>query len=441
MPFIYRTKQPAYNYYLLVLSIAACLWFLVICRLMIVSVWDETIFMAVSRNTSIVQWLYLCWTDSRIYRPLANSLIGLGLWLFPLDKGWLFLRFSSVVMVLASFWIIADAAKRQYIGRFSDGLVSHPNVPENLSQEILFWYWLVVFFSPSVLIVSAWFPNIFDSSCLLLIAAGVSAWGRMRWCIAGGLFGLAWFCKEAAIFILPLLGYLYLIAPASRIITIRSGLIYLSLGTVYWFLRSRVIAFGSSADIHPIIFSNLLPSIEAIAQRFILPGVSVLPGAAGLMITLVIALSARSLIFFGFTFALILCAAFAYLGSVIGVHSPYFLPLMNSAIFEARYFHIPLALLMFGLLLQGRAWPFMVMLLAFATSTPFEFQRFRQFQLAYQTYYQLAAESPNGITIFVRKDSGVQQLVNNQLKLKIGEYSPADYVMNLQNGSLQKVTP
>lgn len=417
------------NDYSWVILIAIGVWLSFVGILMIAPVWDEMFFwVIVNQFKHFQQVLYFLWGQCPLYRPLATSFLALELWSLPFDSAWPLLRILNAVMVLTSYSLIADAAKRQRCGNVG-------NFSKNLSQDTLICYWLAALLSPATLIVATWFANIFDASCLLLIAMGLSVWTRDRWCLAGCLFGLTWFCKEAAIFVLPLLVYLYVISPQSRKNTLYSLIIYMGLGGVYWYLRSRVVTLGSTSDIHPLLFSQFFSTVPSVAMRLSSPGITVLPSMLGLLITLGLLLSVRSFVFFGFVVALILCAAAAYQGAISGGMLTPDGSLINSAIFDARLFYIPLALFMFGLLLQGRTWQFVVLMFSFSASIPLEFQRYQQFQLAYQSYYQLAAQTPRGVTIYVDKASGVQPF-SGYFGLKIGAYPEADYVMNPQDGSL-----
>ncbi|NOT84619.1 MAG: hypothetical protein HOP02_07550 [Methylococcaceae bacterium] len=423
------------NGYLWAVLLFLGLWLWAFSALMIAPVWDEVNFLlTVNQFTGFWQGLGVIWLGNTLYRPLAISFLAGVLKLLPFDLAWPLLRTFNAAMVLASFWLIADAAKR-----YAASYVCRPEKPHplcnNHNQFILCCYWLAVFLSPAALIVATWYPNIFDASCLLFIAIGIAVLGRGRWLSAGIAFGVAWFCKETAIFVLPLLTYLFFTHPHSRKITVNSLFVYIGISAIYWCLRNRVLVLGSTQDIHPFVFSQILPTLQVVAMRFSSPGITILPGIIGLLFTVVLALSTRKRVFFCFVLMLILGSTILYLGLPAGMLSKD-TPLLNSAPFDARFFHIPLALLMFALLLNGRAWPFLLLTLSFGASIPFEFLHYQKFQLAYQSYFKLAAQKPGGIIIFLNKGQGVQEASGDFGHLKIGEYPQADYLLNPQNGDL-----
>ncbi len=406
---------------------AVGLWFSANYALMIAPVWDEINFYVLFSpfKKNVWQGFHFLWFEYGLYRPLATTFLAVNLSVFSPDLVWPLLRIFNAVMVIASYWLIAGAAKAW-----------HSTSYNGLSKGTLLNYWFAGLLAPTVLIVSNWFANIFDASCLLFIALGLSAWTRNRPILAGSMFGLAWFCKEAAIFAMPLLIYLYVINPPLRKNTSQATAIYMALGLVYWLLRYRIILLlGPAAAIHPLNFSRIFAALPAAAIRLSLPGLTVLPSALGFTITLLLALSARSAVFFGYVSSIILCAALVYQDSIAFGAIGHQLPLINPAIFDARFFHIPLALLMFGLLLQRQTWPFVLLTLSFLAATPFEFRHYRQFQLAYQSYYQLAAKAHKPIVIFAKASDGVQK-TEGAFGVKIGEYPNADYVLNPNDGSL-----
>lgn len=426
-----KLKVDGYSWFLLALF---GLWWWAFSALMITPVWDEINFMLMrQRATSFPQLFDISRFGFTLYRPLAISFLMCVHWLLPFDLAWPLLRIVNAVMVFASFWLIADAA-RYYTA--SDGRPKQPHLScNNRNPFTLCCYWLAVLLSPSVLIVATWYPNIFDASCLLFIALGIAALGRGHWLFAGIAFGIAWFCKETAVFVLPLLAYLFFIHPHSRKMTVNALLVYTGISAIYWFLRNRVLVLGGPQDIHAFVFAQLLPTLQAVATRLSSPGITVLPSLAGLLITLILALSARNALFFCFVLVLILGSAVLYLGMPGGVLSTD-TPLISPAIFDARFFYIPLALLMFALLLNNHAWPLLLLALSLGTSMPFEFLHYQKFQLAYQTYFNLAAQKTGGLVIFIHNGQGVQGASGEYGNLKIGEYPQADYWLNPQNGDL-----
>lgn len=414
------------------------LWLWAFSALMITPLWDEVNFMLMrQRAISFPQILAVTWFGFTLYRPLAISFLMCVHWLLPFDLAWPLLRIFNAVMVFASFWLIADAAK-YYVANANHRLEQLYPSCNNRNQCTLCCYWLAVLLSPTVLIVATWYPNIFDASCLLFIALGIAVLGRGRWLLAGMAFGLAWFCKETAVFVLPLLAYLFFIHPPSRKITVKALLVYIAISAIYWSLRSHVLVLGGPQDIHPFVFAQLLPTLQAVATRLSSPGVTILPGMAGLLITLILALSARKVLFFCLVLVLILGSTVLYLGMTASMLSTD-TPIISPAIFDARLFHIPLALLMFALLLNNRAWPFLLLALSLGTSIPFEFIHYQKFQLAYQSYFNLAAQKTGGIVIFINNGQGVQGASGEFGNLKIGEYPQADYWLNPKNGDLTPV--
>src|SRR5437764_13853937 len=103
-------------------------------------------------------------------------------------------------------------------------------------------------FAAGAIIVSGWFANIFDASVLLLAAWGLFLVTRGWLLEAGFIFGFAFFFKETAAMVLPLLLILVAIDRIKLRDAIRIAIPAITIGILYFALRGLVVPFGSAAD-------------------------------------------------------------------------------------------------------------------------------------------------------------------------------------------------
>lgn len=404
------------------------LWLCALASLTIAPVWDEIGAMDVVRQaTRLPALLAYLWTDFPLYRPLGTSTLAVVLFTLPFDWAWPVLRFLNAALVLAAFALLADAAQRLQ--------GAHGQPAPDASMRAL--YWAAVCLSPAALIVGGWYANIFDALCLALAALGLALLGRNRFVLAGLAFGLAWFSKEAALFIAPLLVYLYLRFPRQRRGLYWAAAIYLLLGAAYWLLRSRAVALGSAQDVHALTLGGVWPALCGYFIRLWMPGVTPLPALLGVGISLAVMLASRDRTFMALVLMLAGAAAVAYTGMVHGVAIGTATPVVSAVVFDARLFYIPAGLLLFALLLSGRRLPLGLALLGLASGLPSQYQRQRDLQQTYLGYYRLGEQTPGGITIHAPVATTGVQVAPAYRGVRIGDYPQASHVLNPWDGRLQ----
>lgn len=403
-------------------------WTIALMWLMIAPVWDETIFYGlVAGQAKLSDALIACWTSFPLYRPLMTSFLAIILKILPFDLAWPVLRVVNMLLVVAAFSALLRAAKILWAERYAS----------DFPAQVTITYWLAIFASPAVLIVGGWYANLFDAGCFFFMACGVLAYAYQRAFLAGILFGIAWFCKEAAVFIAPLLVYLYIVFPARRHLLWRALGIYLLLGVVYWSMRSMVVPLGSQHDVHALSLDFVLPAMKAVIVRMWMPGVSAFPAVVGILASLLVLVAARNWLFAGLALAVFLAATVVYAG-MLPNDAPYATyPLIGPTIFAARLFYIPAGILLFGLLLVGRPGPYLCVALIYAMSLPLQFSWQEKFQLAYRNVYALGDKSVNEVLIQIPKNSGVQAMPKFR-NVIMADVPDADYLFNDVDGSLSK---
>lgn len=229
----------------LVLAAIGAAWLIMISRLMITDVWDETNALLLFASEPLASmnffeamlavWLQQLPLD--IYRPLGSSLaLGLG----KLSGGsFLFLRYCNALLMLGSVSLLARA------------LVLRRDM--EVGRAIAFF--AILLFSASSLITATWFANIFDAACLFFLALAIRLYvsGNLWGC--GISFALAVFCKESYVLAFPLFGWMMWEDLPRANAAEKRARVWLAasmfgVSAVYWWARHTLIPVGSDADIH-----------------------------------------------------------------------------------------------------------------------------------------------------------------------------------------------
>jgi len=404
-------------------------WLIALTRLMIAPVWDETIFYGlVAGQAKLSQAILACWTSFPLYRPLMTTFLAVTLKALPFDWAWPILRVVNMLLIAAAFTALLQAARIFWQGKYQ----------APLPAPITLLYWLAIFSSPAVLIVGGWYANIFDAACFFFMACGIWAYSKERAYLAGLLFGLAWFCKEAAVFIAPLLAYLFVALPRYRKILLRAFGIYLLFGIAYWSMRSVVVPLGSQHDVHAISPAFIWPAMKAVMVRMWMPGVSSFPAEVGIGASLLVLIAARNGLYAGLVFAVYLAATLVYAGMLPGDAAYTSYPLIGPTIFAARLFYMPAGILLFGLLMTGRRAPLLVVIFIYLAALPVQFKWQGDFQRVYHAIYALGDNEAAPVVIHIANTSSAQPMPKYR-NVIMADMPNADYEFNERDGSVKRL--
>ena len=373
------------------------IWIAFQVRLMIADVWDETNGMLAfsSPSMSLAQKLQFVLTQSLgFWRPLPTLFVATLLhFVRDFDVSWRVLRGVNMVMLIGAVMLLSRASWRtgNPACPVSPSSVPPPSARRGDRQECLSSTILVaaILYSASGVIAAGWYANVFDVSALLLIAFGLSLLLQGRDIAAGVVLGLAFFCKETAALALPFLLVLF----AAKRITFkqaaRSGSIAAIFGAVYFAIRSRIVPFGSSGDIHGFDPGLFVPTLVNLAESFWEQTLKA-PGLIGFaFFALSLAalrrprLIAATLVFFAAT-AVIYWGMFGEYQNGVLIHH------LN---FVGRLYLVPAALLLFLLALERRTLAMALLLVPIVFGGAITWRDHARFQRMYKRIYRDARQA------------------------------------------------
>jgi hypothetical protein len=353
---------------------AVIVWAILAFRLMIADVWDETNGMLYFSDVSISLGtkLHFVLTQSLgFWRPLATLIAAVVLHAIPsFNVSWRVLRAIDMLMLIGALLLFLRA-----VG------------PMPARRRFLFT--VALLFSGSAIITAGWYANIFDATTLLLIALGLSLLTRGHDIAAGVIFGLAFYAKETAILSLP---FLFILLVAGRIswrTAIRTAIPAVILGGVYFAIRSRIVPFGSSADVHQFTLKDFLPTLVNFCGSFWLQTMKrrMLVGFAFLALSLgalrrprVIAAAA----------AFLVGCAVIYWGMFIGFQNGELVQHQN---FIGRLYLVPAALMLYLLMIEGREIVIAILLIPIIFGAAVTYRDHARFQRVYRRIYRTASEA------------------------------------------------
>jgi hypothetical protein len=393
------------------------LWLIAMSWLMVADVWDETnALVAFGSDTwTTAEAVRFVLTKSMgIWRPLPSALAvviirGIG------DPGiaWRLMRLANVTLLLASLVLLVMALNRW----------------EGVSRRRTAIFTLSFLYSAGAVIVAGWFANLFDAWVLLLIALGVFLLSRQHPVGAGLVFGVAFFCKETAALSLPML-LLFMAAGYLRFRdALRAGLPAAALGGLYFFLRNRVIPFGSSADTHQFLPADFFPTIVGLMESYwrqTLWGDG--PGLLGFC-------------FFAFSVAAMpgWRARGAFLLLVLATAMIYwqmFAPyqhgvLIHYLMFVGRLYLIPAAITLF-VLAGKREWSLILLAVPLLAGAAATYMRYERFQESYRDVYRHAARAQRPTRIYFP----MKPLNDPHRDLEIGDLPDARLALDPETGRL-----
>jgi hypothetical protein len=377
------------------------IWIALVSRLMIADVWDETNGMlAFSAPTPLAPKLHFVLTQSLgFWRPLPALLVTVVLhFVRDFDVSWRVLRCLNAAMLLGTCALLARAF-RGVSGEFRGLHGLSETAPTTPNAPLTTLFTLSFLFSSSSLITAGWYANVFDASALLLIAialtlllskeldAGLSARRASRDVAAGTILGVAFFCKESAALALP---FLFVLFAAGRITfkqSLRAGIPATLLGALYFFIRSKIVPFGSAGDVHGFDPAQFVPTLLHLGESFweqTLKSHSVF-GFIFLAISLIALRRVR-----------VIAAMLLFLLATAIIYWGMFGEYQNGAVmhhlnFTGRLYLIPAALFLFLLALERRPIAMAILLLPIVYGAVLTVRDHTRFQ---RTYARIYARAP-----------------------------------------------
>jgi len=354
-------------------------WIALMIRLMIADVWDETNGMLAFCDPAhpLGFKIHFVLTQSLgFWRPLPTLIcVGVLHFIRDFDVNWRILRAVDITMLAGASLFFTRA-----IERWSE---------RDDVRDLVFT--IALLFSGSAVIAAGWYANIFDASALLLLAAGAYLLSRQWFLEAGLVFGVAFFCKETAALAFP---FLLLLLAAGRI-TFRNALRTANpaalLGATYFVLRSRIVAFGSSADVHGFDVRLFLPTLMNLAESFwrqTLKGSG--PGIAGFVFLLISIAVLRRPKLIAAAVALIVATAVLYWAMIMPYQNGVLISHLN---FIGRLYLIPAALMLVILAIERRTIAIAVLLIPIVFGAYTTYRDHARVQRTYRRIYSTAAKS------------------------------------------------
>ncbi len=356
---------------------AVLLWTGVVVGLMVTDVWDESRALVLFQDHGLVELLSSNWKQTEtggvvLFRPLP-MLVFSGIASLVDDPGttWRLLRGLNAVTLLTGGWFLLGVVRRQLgVDHLRDLLLA-----------------VAFLFSGSALITASWFANGFDAMALVFIAVGLHQLAEERGWVAGMSFGMALFCKEVAVLVLPFLLIMAWTKTFERKNTIRALLIATAALVFFLVLRSTVVVPGSEGDLRHFSMDGILEAIVRLPVTFWWQMADV-PlrwlGVLVVLLSLTVMRSKRAAVGLA---GLYIATALLY-GPILALGPS---PLLSPDNFIGRIYLVPAALALILVALHGRRGAVLLLLVPIVWGAGVTATRHFQFQRAYLGVYEKAA--------------------------------------------------
>lgn len=405
---------------LMSIAVMVGLWIWLVHGLMIADVWDETSFILYSSSEDFLDLMRFIWSKFQLFRPVPLSAIAVMTRIVTdYELCWKLLRWLNAAMLLGSMTCLIGviqkikAGKKWHLPLFAAGFL----------------------FSGSAIMVGTWFANIFDASALLFLSVGLFCLFRGNALVAGLAFGVAFFCKESAVLIFPVLFFLASERWIPRRAVIRAAACAFGFFAAYWLIRSRIVVLGSAEDIHRFSATQFFPTLYAFVQRIwyqmhTLPTqwLHWIPFAATLF---VLRRKHAALAFMG----ILGISAIMYLGMIPTDGAPQNIV----SAFSSRLFLIPACFSLLLVLLGGESAIVVLLLAPTLWGAHDAYVLHKKLQTAYLNMYQVAANEIEKPLLVHVDAGGFQPLADDRRGIKIGYIPNAEWEFDVQSGSLNMV--
>ncbi len=395
---------------------AIAIWIAFAIRLMIADVWDETNGMLAFSSAAMTYGAKLKFVLTQslgFWRPLPTLLVATILHVLPdFDVSWRILRAVNMVMIVAAVQILL-------------GII-------DAKGALRFVMTVALLFSGSAVIASGWYANIFDASSLLLIAIAVRLLFRDRAVSAGVIIGIAFYCKETTALALP---FLLMLFAAQRITfrqLLRSAIPAALLGAIYFAIRSKIVPFGSTGDVHGFDAAQLLPTIVNLAESFwrqTLKGAG--PGVLGFLFLAISLIALRR--------PRLIAAALAFLAATVVIYWGMFGLWQNGELihhlnFVGRLYLVPVALMLFMLAIERRTLVIAVLCIPIVFGGITTWRDHARFQRMYKRLYRTAAQATQKPLIVHYPSKPLDDTVRG---IRVGDFPTATMSINARSGRLE----
>lgn len=398
------------------------LWLWAMVRLLIADVWDETsslvIFGDVHQSAGQLVATILK-TPLPFWRPIPTIFTALTIHVLPPDIAWPLLRIVNMLMILGAVVLLLRAL---------NAWAGH-----DARRDFVFVF--ATLFSAGAIIVGGWFANIFDASVLLLLAWGLVLITRGWLMEAGFVFGVAFFCKESAAMILPLLLLLIAVDKLKVREAVTVAIPTMAIGILYFGLRGLVIPFGSAADTHQFQMSEVFPTATGLIESYWRETLWRWPMALG-YIVFAFSLAAmrgwRARVAF---VAHIACAVGIYLEMFTIYQQPdlaKYLMAIPHLLFLPRLYFILVTLTLFIFALDKRWWAIAVLSIPLLLGAIGTYTRYKKFQTSYRHIYRYAQHAPKPVRI----DYPFKPLHDPRRGIDIGDFPDAPLRIDPRDGRL-----
>jgi hypothetical protein len=393
---------------------AIAIWILFAIRLMIADVWDETNGMLAFSSAAMTfgaKLKFVLTQSLGFWRPLPTLLVATILHFVPdFDVSWRILRAINIAMIVAAVHLLLMDTR----------------------GALRFVMTIALLFSGSAVIAAGWYANIFDASALLLIAVAIRLLFRDRAIAAGVVIGIAFFCKETTALALP---FLLMLFAAGRITfpqLLRTNIPATFLGGIYFAIRSKIVPFGTTGDVHGFAREELLPTIMNLAESFwrqTLKG----PGP-GILGFLFLALSLIAL-----KRPRLVAAALAFLAATAVIYWGMFGlwqdgELIHHLNFVGRLYLVPVALMLFMLALERRTLVIAVLCIPIVFGGITTWRDHARFQRMYKRLYRTAAQATQKPLIVHYPSKPLDDTVRG---IKVGDFPTATMSINARSARLE----
>jgi hypothetical protein len=396
------------------------IWIAAMARLFIADVWDESSALVVfgdAHQTATQLISTILKTPLPFWRPIPTIIIALTIHVLPAGAAWPLLRIVNMLMILGAVALLLRAVSIQ-AGR---------------DDRRDFFFVFATLFSAGAIITAGWFANIFDASVLLLAASGLLLLAR-RWFVeAGFVFGIAFFFKENAAMIFPLLLLLVAIDRLRIRDAVRTAMPAMAIGIVYFALRSLVVTFGSAADTHQFRMDMVVPTAAGLVESYWRETLWAPPGVIGY------ALFAFSLIAMrGYraraAFAVYIAAAVVIYLSMFTVYQGHELARYVMAVphltFLPRLYFVPVTLTLFVFALDRRWWVIAILAVPLLAGAAGAYSRYQRFQRNYRDLYRYVQHEPKPVRI----DYAMKPLHDPRRGIDIGDFPGAPLRLDPRTG-------
>jgi hypothetical protein len=399
---------------------AIAIWVLFAIRLMIADVWDETNGMLAFSSAAMsfgAKLKFVLTQSLGFWRPLPTLVVATVLHFIPdFDVSWRILRTINIALILTAVHLLLGAIE----GR----------------GPLRFVMAVALLFSGSAVIASGWYANIFDASALLLIAIAIRLLFRDRAVLAGVVLGVAFFCKETTALALPFLLMLFAAGRINFRQLLRAGIPASVLGAIYFAIRSKIVPFGATGDVHGFVPEQLLPTIVHLAESFwrqTLKGPG--PGILGFLFL------AMSLI--ALWRPRLIAAAVAFLAATVVIYWGMFGvwqdgELIHHLNFVGRLYLVPVALMLFALALERRTLVIAVLCIPIVFGGVTTWRDHARFQRMYKRLYRTASQATQKPLVV---HFPVKPLDDTVRGVKIGDFPTATMSINARSGRLEYGAP